>query len=124
MAGRKDVVWFARSPERPLFAFAGIWTEWTGARGTKANPVEGTHMLFMTTAEDIEKAVEQLTPRELAKFCAWFEMFQAERFDAAIARDAEAAKLDGLAEEALAAHRAGKSHEFWSRRVAVLLGCV
>ncbi|ABE37250.1 protein of unknown function DUF159 [Rhodopseudomonas palustris BisB5] len=51
MAGKKDVVWFALSPERPLFAFAGIWTEWTGTRGTKANPVEGAHLLygFLTT---------------------------------------------------------------------------
>jgi hypothetical protein len=28
-------------PGRPtLQAFAGIWTEWNGVRGTKANPVE------------------------------------------------------------------------------------
>jgi putative SOS response-associated peptidase YedK len=25
--GKKDVVWFALSDSRPLFAFAGIWTE-------------------------------------------------------------------------------------------------
>jgi hypothetical protein len=59
----------------------------------------------MTTAEDIEKAVEQLAPRELARFRAWFEAFDANRFDAAIERDAKAGKLDALA-EALAAHRA------------------
>ena len=33
----------------------------------------------MTTAEDIEKAVEQLAPRELARFRAWFEAFDAEQ---------------------------------------------
>jgi hypothetical protein len=33
------------------------------------------------------------------------------RFDAAIERDAQAGKLDALAEEALAAHRAGRSRE-------------
>ncbi|NVN86531.1 MAG: hypothetical protein HXX15_10630 [Rhodopseudomonas sp.] len=65
----------------------------------------------MTTAEDIEKAVEQLSSRELARFRAWFEAFDAERFDAAIARDAAAGKLDALAEEAVAAHRAGLSRE-------------
>ena len=63
----------------------------------------------MTTAEDIEKAVEQLAPRELARFRAWFETFDAERFDAAIERDAKAGKLDALADEALTAHRAGQS---------------
>ena len=68
-------------------------------------------MLVMTTAEDIEKAVERLPPRELARFRAWFEAFDAERFDAAIERDAKAGKLDSLADEALAAHRAGQSRD-------------
>jgi putative SOS response-associated peptidase YedK len=31
--GKKDVVWFALDPARPLFAFAGLWTLWTGTRG-------------------------------------------------------------------------------------------
>jgi hypothetical protein len=61
----------------------------------------------MTTPEDIEKAIEQLDPRELARFRAWFEVFDADRFDAAIENDAHAGKLDAFAEEALAAHRAG-----------------
>ena len=43
---RKTPVWFALSEERPLFAFAGIWTRWEGVRGTKANPVEGVHALY------------------------------------------------------------------------------
>jgi len=53
----------------------------------------------MTTAEEIEKAVERLPPKELARFRAWFEAFDAAQFDASIERDA------------LAAHRAGKSRE-------------
>jgi hypothetical protein len=65
----------------------------------------------MTTAEDVEKAVEQLPPPELARFRAWFEAFDADQFDAAIERDARAGKLDALAEEAIAAHRAGKSRD-------------
>jgi hypothetical protein len=28
--GKKDVVWFALKVDRPLFAFAGIWTEFKG----------------------------------------------------------------------------------------------
>jgi len=39
---KKDVVWFALSDERALFAFAGIWTEYRGDRGTKSKPVPGT----------------------------------------------------------------------------------
>jgi hypothetical protein len=68
-------------------------------------------MFDMTTAEDIEKAVEQLSPRELARFRAWFEAFDAAQFDAAIERDALAGKLDAHADEALAAHRAGRSRD-------------
>jgi putative SOS response-associated peptidase YedK len=51
MAGKKDVVWFALNQDRPLCALAGIWTPWTGTRGTKANPVEGDHNIygFLTT---------------------------------------------------------------------------
>jgi hypothetical protein len=65
----------------------------------------------MMTAEDIEKAVEELPPKELARFRAWFEAFDADRFDAAIERDAKSGKLDGLAEEALAAYRAVRSRD-------------
>jgi len=38
---KKDVVWFARDEDRPLFAFAGIWTEFKGDRGTKSKPIPG-----------------------------------------------------------------------------------
>jgi putative SOS response-associated peptidase YedK len=44
--------WFARGGElRQPFAFAGVWRPWTGARGTKSNPIEGDHLLysFLTT---------------------------------------------------------------------------
>jgi hypothetical protein len=50
---KKDVVWFALNDDRPLFAFAGIWTEFKGDRGTKSTPVPGPHLVygFLTTAE-------------------------------------------------------------------------
>jgi hypothetical protein len=63
------------------------------------------------TVEDIEKAVAQLPPDELARFRAWFEAFEADRFDRKIARDARAGKLDRLADEALAEFRAGNARE-------------
>jgi putative SOS response-associated peptidase YedK len=56
----KIVHWFALGDERPLFAFAGIWTPWTGVRGTKANPVEGDHQLFgflTTEANDVVRPI-------------------------------------------------------------------
>ena len=65
----------------------------------------------MTNTEEIEKAIERLTPSELARFRAWYETFDANQFDAAIERDAHAGRLDALADEALAAHRTGQSRE-------------
>ncbi len=65
----------------------------------------------MTSVEDIEKAVTELTPEQLAKFRAWFEEFDARLFDESIERDAKAGKLDKLAEDALRAHREGRSRE-------------
>jgi hypothetical protein len=63
------------------------------------------------TVEDLEKAVAQLPPDELARFRAWFEAFEADRFDRKIERDAKAGKLDRLADEALAEFRAGNARE-------------
>ena len=66
----------------------------------------------MTKIEDIEKAVEQLSAEELAKFRTWFEEFDAGVFDAKIERDAKAGKLDKLMAEAHANHAAGRREEF------------
>ncbi len=66
----------------------------------------------MTKVEDIEKAVEQLTPEDLARFRAWFEEFEARAFDDKIERDAKAGKLDRLIAEARANHAAGRREEF------------
>jgi hypothetical protein len=65
----------------------------------------------MSKIEDIEKAVEQLSPEELAEFRAWFEEFEARLFDARIEADAKAGKLDKLMAEARANHRAGRREE-------------
>ncbi len=43
---KKTVTWFALGEDRPLFAFAGIWCDWRGTRGTKKSPVEGEHRLY------------------------------------------------------------------------------
>jgi SOS response associated peptidase (SRAP) len=43
---KKDVVWFALNEDRPLFAFAGIWTEFKGDRGTKSKPIAGPHQVY------------------------------------------------------------------------------
>ena len=65
----------------------------------------------MTTVDDIKKAVSKLAPGELAQFRAWFEAFEEARFDQKIERDAQAGKLDGLAEQALDDFRQGRARE-------------
>jgi hypothetical protein len=65
----------------------------------------------MSSVEEIEKAVAELPADELARFRAWFEEFEAARFDERIERDAKAGKLDQLAEQALADFHAGRARE-------------
>jgi hypothetical protein len=65
----------------------------------------------MTKVEDIEKAVSKLPPEELARFRAWFEEFEAARFDRKIERDAQGGELDRLADEAIADFRNGRARE-------------
>ena len=65
----------------------------------------------MTTVQDIEKAVARLPPEELAAFRAWFEAFDAARFDERIARDAAEGRLDRFADEAVADYREGRARE-------------
>jgi putative SOS response-associated peptidase YedK len=62
--GKKDVDWFALTDDRPLFAFAGIWTEFRGDRGTKSKPIPGPHLVygFLTTAPNT--IVEPIHPRQ------------------------------------------------------------
>lgn len=54
---------FGPDEERPLAAFAGIWTTFKGDRGTKSKPVPGPHQVhgFLTTAPNA--IVEPIHPR-------------------------------------------------------------
>jgi hypothetical protein len=65
----------------------------------------------MKTVEDIEQALTELPPDQLAEFRAWFEAFDAARFDESIERDPKAGRLDRLAEQALTDFRAGRARE-------------
>jgi len=65
----------------------------------------------MSKVENIEQEVQRLEPSELAAFRRWFAEFDAQTWDRQIEEDDQNGKLDKLAEEALAAHRAGKSKE-------------
>lgn len=62
---RKTPTWFALDETRPLAVFAGVWTNWTGVRGTKANPVEGVHQLFGFLTTDANAEVGAIHPKAM-----------------------------------------------------------
>lgn len=55
----------------------------------------------MSSAAEIEQAVQQLPPEELARFREWFAAYDAGQWDRAIQDDAHAGRLDALADEAI-----------------------
>ena len=58
---------------------------------------------------ELETAVAQLAPEELRAFSAWFDAYRAKKWDAQIADDLAAGRLDDLIEEAGADIRAGNT---------------
>jgi hypothetical protein len=63
----------------------------------------------MTRIEEIENAVAELPKEELARFREWFAEFEAQVWDREIEDDAEAGRLDKLAEEALRDRESGRA---------------
>lgn len=57
---------------------------------------------------DIEQAVSQLAPEDLAVFRAWFAEFDADAWDQRIAEDAMSGRLDRFADEALTDLKEGR----------------
>lgn len=62
----------------------------------------------MSTVQEIESAVRRLSRQELSAFRDWFADFDAEAWDRQFEADAQAGRLDALAEEALDDLRAGR----------------
>lgn len=62
---RKTPIWFALGEDRPLFAFAGLWTRWRGARGPKSAPVEGEHELYGILTTDANAVVAPIHPQAM-----------------------------------------------------------
>ena len=63
----------------------------------------------MTKLEKIELEISELGPEELQKLAGWFAEYHADIWDQQIASDARAGRLDKLADQALAHHRAGRT---------------
>jgi putative SOS response-associated peptidase YedK len=77
---RKTPIWFALDEDRPLFAFAGLWTRWRGVRGSKSAPVEGEHELFGFLTTKANGIVALIHPKAMPvilttvdEFDSWLE---------------------------------------------------
>ena len=62
----------------------------------------------MSTVQDIEKAIRQLSPAGLVAFRTWFAAFDAEQWDQQFEKDVAAGRLEFLAQEAIQDLRAGR----------------
>jgi putative SOS response-associated peptidase YedK len=62
---KKDVVWFALADDRPLTAFAGIWTTFNGDRGTKSKPIPGPHQVYGFLTTEPNAVVEPIHPKAM-----------------------------------------------------------
>ena len=62
----------------------------------------------MSTVQDIEKAIRQLSLEDLAAFRTWFAAFDAEQWDQQFEADVAAGRLEALAQEAIQALREGR----------------
>ena len=65
----------------------------------------------MTIVEKLENQVMRLKRHELAAFRDWFKRYDSDEWDKEIEEDILAGKLDKLAEEAIKAHKAGRTKE-------------
>jgi hypothetical protein len=63
----------------------------------------------MSTIDEIERAVTDLSADDLSRFREWFLVFDAEAWDRQFEEDAAAGRLDALADEALADLSAGRT---------------
>lgn len=62
----------------------------------------------MSTVQEIEQAVLDLSDQDLDRFLEWLEDYAAKEWDAKFERAAQSGKLDKMAEQAIADFRAGK----------------
>jgi hypothetical protein len=63
----------------------------------------------MTKLEKIEQEIAALDPKDVRKLADWLDAYKTELWGRQIEADAKAGKLDQLAEQALADHRAGRT---------------
>ena len=69
---------------------------------------DSSKIASMNTVHEIENAIKNLNPTELADFRRWYVKFDADAWDDEIRRDAETGRLDFLIDEAHEDMRLGR----------------
>lgn len=67
--------------------------------------------MVMSSIQEIEHAIRQLSQEELAALRAWFAEFDAGIWDRQFEQDVAAGRLDALADDALQGLREGRGRE-------------
>ncbi len=65
----------------------------------------------MTRIEKLEREIQKLSPEELANLRDWFRKYDADAWDRQIEEDVRRGRLGRLAEEALTAHKTGRTKQ-------------
>ena len=63
----------------------------------------------MTKFEQFKEGIASLDPKDVHKLADWLDEYRNELWDRQIEADSKAGKLDALAAQALADHKAGKT---------------
>jgi hypothetical protein len=58
--------------------------------------------------KEIETAIAELPPSEVAELAAWFERFHAQLWDAQLEQDVKSGRLESLLKEAEQDHESGR----------------
>ncbi len=63
----------------------------------------------MNTVQEIERAIDSLTPQEREKLFAWLDENHPQPIDAQLKADLDAGRIDARIRRAVADHRTGKT---------------
>jgi putative SOS response-associated peptidase YedK len=77
MTRKKDWYWFGLDDTQPLFAFAGLWCDWYGIRGTKKEPVDGQHRLYAFLTTEANGVVQPVHSKAMPAVLTTPEEFEA-----------------------------------------------
>jgi hypothetical protein len=60
------------------------------------------------SVDELENAITQISPTEMARFAQWFDEYRADQWDRQIEQDIQSGRLDAAAKQAEADFEAGR----------------